>query len=120
MRILSPVNETSDVVPKSYTDSQALAHEHAQNVTRLFWSGTAYDARPADAEYVEFVGPVAPTGMLPGDVWLNTAAYGEAVIRVLHDGNSYPPRPVGAAYVEWVGPTPPTGQIQGDTWINTA
>lgn len=44
------------------------------NVTRVLYnSGTSsYPARTPNAQFVEWVGPVEPSGALPGDTWVQT------------------------------------------------
>ena len=50
-------------------DAQVLA-----NITRVVHNGTNYPARPAGAEYVEWVGPTEPlpTQRAAGDTWVRT------------------------------------------------
>lgn len=48
-------------------------HTHVGMVHRVVYTGGAYPTRPANATYVEWVGPVAPTGALVNDTWVSTA-----------------------------------------------
>lgn len=63
----SIVTHTHDLTGYSPT-----SHTHTENVTRLLHDGTNYPARPAGAEYVEWVGPTQPTASVAGDTWVTT------------------------------------------------
>ena len=65
-------------------DSQSATHAElvefvdtkvVANVTRVVHNGTNYPARPAGAEYVEWVGPTEPlvTQRLDNDTWVITS-----------------------------------------------
>lgn len=43
------------------------------NITRVVYSGGSYGSRPASTQYVEWVGPVAPTNVVDGDTWVDTS-----------------------------------------------
>lgn len=47
-------------------------HVHTENVTRIVYDG-GYAARPAEATYVEWIGPVEPVAMVAGDTWVEVA-----------------------------------------------